>query len=83
MNEAIFFPPGTTASISNQMCATLSPLNDAEVEPEETINLTATSLNPALQFTPDGDQAVINICDNGKNVGQIIILLVLISCFVS
>ena len=34
------------------------------------VNLTATSPNPALQFAPEGDRAVINICDNGKKMHQ-------------
>ena len=71
-DEALSFPPGTTPGVpNNQICANFSTLNDVDVEPTETVNLAATSPNPALQFTQVGGQAVINIRDTGEKVNQI------------
>ena len=62
---------GATPSVNGQECFPFSPTDDTEVESPETVNLIASSPDVPVLFPDGGDQATINIVDNGMVIRDV------------
>ena len=73
IDQDIIFQPGTTPDLPGaQQCFFFSAIPDPCVEDQEDIMIQATSMNPDVQFTVNGNQAGIYIVDDDSMWSSIV-----------
>lgn len=79
IDEALTFKPGSLPG--DQECFSFLPSDDNDIEFTEDIDITASSPDSNLRFPGGGDEAVIEILDDGMRIYRLNVCVTFLSHF--